>query len=79
MNPKMNLFADIQSANGDTLTEKDTETFFQSFQNPQIFVPKSEDITECRHEWSDDSDIGCFDCPDDECTGHCTSCSYRPV
>jgi hypothetical protein len=23
--------------------------------------------------------IGCKDCPDDECNGHCMSCSYRPV
>lgn len=30
-------------------------------------------------EWEDDSDIGCEDCPDDECTGHCMSCSYRSV
>lgn len=27
----------------------------------------------------DGSDIGCNDCPDDECTGHCMSCSYRSV
>ena len=30
-------------------------------------------------EWRDDSYVGCSDCPDDECTGHCMSCSYRPV
>ena len=30
-------------------------------------------------EWNDDSDIGCADCPDDECHGHCMSCAYRPV
>ena len=29
--------------------------------------------------WEDDSDRGCKDCPDDECTGHCMSCYYRPV
>ena len=29
--------------------------------------------------WEDDSDRGCEDCPDDECTGHCMSCYYRPV
>lgn len=33
----------------------------------------------CEEEWEDDSNIGCSDCPDDECTGHCMSCSYRPV
>ncbi len=27
----------------------------------------------------DGSDIGCKDCPDDECTGHCMSCPYRPI
>ena len=27
----------------------------------------------------DGSEIGCKDCPDDECTGHCMSCSYRPI
>ena len=32
-----------------------------------------------REAWEDDSDIGCKDCPDDECTGHCFSCPYRPV
>ena len=39
------------------------------------------------HEETDDSDWeyekserrGCSDCPDDECTGHCMSCYYRPV
>lgn len=29
--------------------------------------------------WEDDSDIGCQDCPDDECNGHCMNCPYRPV
>ena len=29
--------------------------------------------------WEDDSNRGCKDCPDDECTGHCMSCYYRPV
>lgn len=30
-------------------------------------------------EWDDGSSIGCGDCPDDECTGHCMSCPYRPI
>lgn len=30
-------------------------------------------------EWDDGSSTGCKDCPDDECTGHCMSCAYRPV
>lgn len=30
-------------------------------------------------EYKDDSEIGCSDCPDDECTGHCMSCSYRSI
>lgn len=25
----------------------------------------------------DDSNLGCKDCPEDECTGHCMSCYYR--
>lgn len=29
--------------------------------------------------YDDDSDRGCKDCPEDECTGHCMSCYYRPV
>ena len=29
-------------------------------------------------EYQDDSHIGCLDCPDDECNGHCLSCPYRP-
>lgn len=28
--------------------------------------------------WEDDSHLNCKDCPDDECTGHCMSCGYRP-
>lgn len=28
--------------------------------------------------WEDDSHLTCKDCPDDECTGHCMSCGYRP-
>lgn len=27
----------------------------------------------------DGSQIGCSDCPTDECTGHCMSCAYRPI
>ena len=79
MNSNMNFVADNQSAYGDALTETDAEAFPQSFQNPQTLVPKYRDTTEYRHEWSDGSEIGCDDCPDDECTGHCTSCRYRPV
>ena len=30
-------------------------------------------------DYDDGSDIGCKDCPDDECTGHCMSCPYRPI
>lgn len=30
-----------------------------------------------REAWHDGSEIGCNMCPDDECTGHCMSCSYR--
>lgn len=30
-------------------------------------------------EYDDGSSIGCKDCPDDECTGHCMSCAYRPI
>ena len=30
-------------------------------------------------EWDDGSSIGCKDCPDDECSGHCMSCPYRPI
>ena len=41
------------------------------------------DNYEYDEEWlddsGDDSDVGCNDCPDDECTGHCMSCPYRPV
>lgn len=29
--------------------------------------------------YDDDSDRGCSDCPEDECTGHCMSCYYRTV
>lgn len=37
------------------------------------------DYEDYEEEWEDDSDIGCNDCPDDECTGRCMSCSYRSV
>lgn len=37
------------------------------------------DNYEYDEEWYDGSDVGCNDCPDDECTGHCMSCPYRPV
>ena len=33
----------------------------------------------CDPGYEDDSNIGCGDCPDDECNGHCMSCSYRSV
>ena len=40
---------------------------------------ESEDDFDDSPAWEDDSDRGCKDCPDDECTGHCMSCYYRPV
>ena len=43
-------------------------------ENEELF--ENEDI-EYPEEWKDGSDISCSDCPDDECTGHCFSCSYR--
>lgn len=30
-------------------------------------------------DYDDGSSIGCGDCPDDECTGHCMGCAYRPI
>lgn len=27
--------------------------------------------------WKDGSDVGCGDCPESECNGHCMSCAYR--
>ena len=79
MNSNMNFIADNQSAYGEPLMETDAEAVSQTFQNPQISVPEYRDTTEYPQEWSDGSEIGCADCPDDECTGHCTSCRYRPV
>ena len=37
------------------------------------------DTYDYNDEWYDNSDIGCSDYPEDECTGHCMSCPYRPV
>lgn len=79
MNSNINFCADNQSAHSEVLMEKDAESLFQKFQGTQILVPNSRNTTEYPYEWSDDSDRRCSDCPDDECTGHCTSCSYRPV
>lgn len=73
------LITGIKGTCFSSISEKDGKTFSRKFQYPQIFVPKSRNTTECRDEWSDDSGRGCSDCPDDECTGHCTSCFYRPV
>ena len=52
--------------NGFELTESEKEWF-------------GIDDEENEYEWQDDSEIGCSDCPDDECTGRCMSCSYRPI
>ena len=38
------------------------------------YIAMSEEYYE---EWEDGSDIGCGDCPESECTGHCMSCAYR--
>lgn len=73
------LITGIKGTFFSSLTEKDGEFFFKKFQNPQIFVPTYSDTSEIQHEWSDDSNRGCSDCPDDECTGHCMSCFYRSV
>ena len=52
----------------------------------EMIVVTEEDLEESEDEefddypaWEDDSNRGCKDCPDDECTGHCMSCYYRPV
>ncbi len=42
----------------------------------RLYVDEEFDESEA---WEDGSDIGCSDCPDDECTGHCMSCPYRPI
>lgn len=73
------LITGIKGSFFSSISAEDGKTFFQKFQHPQIFVPESRNTTECRAEWNDDSGRGCSDCPDDECTGHCTSCFYRPV
>lgn len=39
-------------------------------------IPTCDDFDDA-DAWKDDSDIGCSACPQDECTGHCMSCSYR--
>lgn len=44
----------------------------------QEHVDVQPDWDDCPEAWQDDSDRGCSDCPDDECTGHCMSCYYRP-
>ena len=36
------------------------------------------EMEEDPYAWEDDSHITCKDCPPEECTGHCMSCSYRP-
>ena len=38
-----------------------------------------DDYYDDEEEWRNDSYVSCSDCPDDECTGNCMSCSYRPV
>ena len=38
-----------------------------------------DEVSEEFPDYDDGSDIGCKDCPDDECTGHCMSCPYRPI
>ena len=54
--------------------------FSKEFMEMVFTSPVSdEDDYDESDEWNDDSDIGCADCPDDECHGHCMSCAYRPV
>jgi len=55
--------------------ETETEEEYDSFEE-WYFAQPSDDIEE---EWSDGSNISCSDCPPSECTGHCMSCSYRPM
>ena len=43
---------------------------------------EDEDVYDCfsyDYYGYDDDIRDCLDCPDDECTGHCASCNYRPV
>ena len=47
---------------------------------PDFLISNDEtEETQKELEWNDDSCRGCTDCPEDECTGHCMSCYYRPV
>lgn len=56
-------------------------------QKSKKWIPTSEykfweeEVEDCDDEEydSDEESRSCSDCPDDECTGHCMSCSYRPV
>ena len=81
------LIVGLSSCGFASLSEEDRKTFFKRFQKPETFIKlygKTHVIeldieVSSDEEWGDDSDRGCGDCPDDECTGHCMSCYYRPV
>lgn len=45
----------------------------------ELFEEIYEEDFDDSEAWQDDSDRGCSDCPPSECTGHCMSCSYRPI
>ena len=45
----------------------------------ELFEEIYDDDFDDSEAWDDGSSIGCKDCPDDECTGHCMSCSYRSI
>lgn len=69
--------------------ENSIENFFKDFRFDAL-VSVSDEEWNRYHEacgpefddspaWDNGSGVSCGDCPDEECTGHCMSCFYRPV
>lgn len=53
--------------------------FTNNCKDCDVYLNFIEDERRFYENFGDGSEIGCKDCPDDECTGHCMSCAYRSL
>lgn len=66
----------------DGLVEDDYDSAMEYFEYTCDMTPAEKEwlgINQNPDSWKDGSDIGCSGCPSGECSGNCTSCSYRGI
>jgi hypothetical protein len=76
----LSLYMELEDDNyfEDCISNEEEQWSYEDRNYEKAYHNDDEDFDDSA-AWEDDSNIGCKDCPDDECTGHCMSCCYRSV